>query len=68
MEQYEWRFYELEQYDGIVDDEGMLVHHFIRGLNACISSGVQVFELKIMEVVVEKAQIVEENLAMDLGG
>lgn len=46
----------------------MLVQHFIRGLNAHISGGVRVFEPKTMEVVVEKACIVEENLTMAIGG
>lgn len=68
MEQYGHRFFELKQYVGISDDEVMLVQHFIRGLNSCISGGVHVFELKTMEVAVENAHIVEENLAMALGG
>lgn len=68
VEQYERRFYELKQYAGIGDDETMLVQHFIRGLNARISGGVRVFEPKTMEVAVEKARIVEENLVMALGG
>lgn len=40
----------------------MLVQQFIRGLNDCISSDVQVFEPKIMEIVVEKARLVEGKL------
>lgn len=68
VEQYERRFYELKQYAGIRDDEPMLVQHFIRVLNAHISGGVQVFEPKTMEVTVEKARTVEENLIMALGG
>lgn len=68
VEQYEHHFYELKQYAGIRNDEAMLVQHFFRGLNARISGGVRVFEPKTMEVVVEKAHLVEENLAMALGG
>lgn len=68
VEQYECRFYELKQYAGVGDDEAMLIQHFIRGLNARISGGVRVFESKTMEVVVEKARIVEDNLVMALGG
>lgn len=68
VEQYERRFYELKQYAGISHDEGMLVQHFVRGLNAQISGGVRVFQPKTMEVAVEKARLVEENLAMALGG
>lgn len=44
VEPYERRFYELKQYVGIGDDEAMLVQHFIRDLNACISGGLCVFE------------------------
>lgn len=68
VEQYEHRFYELKQYAGIGDDEAMLVQHFIRGLNARISGRVRVFKPKTMEVAVEKACIVEENLTLALGG
>lgn len=68
VEQYEWKFYELQQYTSIGDDEGILVQHFIRGLNSFISGGFWVFEPKTMEVAMEIAQIIEENLAMALGG
>lgn len=46
----------------------MLVHHFFRGLNSRLRGGVRVFEPKTMEAAVEKARLVEENLAMALGG
>lgn len=55
VENYEWQFYELKQYSRISHDEGMLVQHFIQGLNTRISDGVRIFKPKKMEEVVEKA-------------
>lgn len=46
----------------------MLVHHFVKGLNSHLYGGVRVFEPKTMEVAMEKACLVEENLALALGG
>lgn len=46
----------------------MLVHHFVSGLNTHFSGGVRVFKPKTMEITVEKAHLVEENMAMELGG
>lgn len=40
----------------------------MRGLNTRISGGVRFFELKTMEVAIDKVCLVEENLAMALGG
>lgn len=68
VEQYEHYFYELKGYVRIGDDETMIVHHFIRGLNDRISGDVWVFEPKTMEAVVAKARLVEEKLARDIGG
>lgn len=68
VEQYEHNLFELKKYVRIEDDEAMLVQHFVRGTNNCISGGVRVFEPKTMEVVMEKVHLVEENLAITLGG
>lgn len=46
----------------------MLVQHFVRGLNERINGGVQLFEPKSMEVVMEKACLVEDNFNSTLGG
>lgn len=46
----------------------MLVQHFVRGLSDHISGGVQILDPKTMEVAVEKAHLVEENLNLSLGG
>lgn len=41
-----------------MDDEAILMQHFVRGLSDCISTGVQILEPNTMEVVVEKALLV----------
>lgn len=68
IEQYERQFYELKQYAEINHDERMLVQHFVQGLNAQINGDMRFFEPKMMEVATEKDRLVEENLAMALGG
>lgn len=66
VEKDEHRFFELKQYVSIGNDEVMLIQHFVRGLNAHIRGGVCVFEPKTMEMVVAKARLVEQNLALAL--
>lgn len=68
MEKYEHRLFELRQYVGIVDDELMLIQHFVRGLSDHISGEVRMHEPKTLEVAMEKARIAKENLALASGG
>lgn len=68
MDQFENRFYELKQYAGIGNDEVMLVQHFLRGLNDCISGGVRVVEPVSVEIAIVKAKLVEKNLGRAHGG
>lgn len=45
----------------------MLIQHFVKGLSDCISGGVRLTESKTLEIEMEKAQIVKENLNFALG-
>lgn len=66
--QFEHKFYELKQYVRIGNNEAILVQHFFRGLNDCISRGVRVFEPALVEVAMVKAKLVEQNLIRAHGG
>lgn len=46
----------------------MLIQHFVRGLSDHISGEVWMHEPKTLEVDMEKARLVEENIALVSGG
>lgn len=70
VDQREDRFFELKQYASTTNNDTLLVQHSVQGLNDYINDNdnVRVFETKILEFVMAKTKLVEENIVRGLGG